>query len=153
VVTQSIEYRSVGIKLNVIPKINEEKFVTLDVSQELSEVNEARAGLFAQANISAIPLIRRQARTSVIVRDQETLVIGGLIRKTKSDANNGAPFLSRVPVFGWLFGSQSKSDENTELLIFITPHVVTDIKEARSLTEEFESRLKQLQISVKQKKS
>lgn len=152
VITQSIEYRSVGIRLSVTPKINEERFVTLDVSQELSEVNEAQASLVTAAGISAIPLIRRQARTSVIVRDKETLVIGGLIRRTKSSASSGTPFFSKIPVFGWLFGSQSTNETNTELLIFITPHVITDVLEARSLTDEFERRLKILKTSLKPKK-
>jgi len=120
----------VGIKLSVTPKINEEIFVTLDVSQELSEVNAARVSLITDAGISAIPLFRRQARTNVIVRDGETLVNGGLIRTIQSNASNGAPFLSKILMFGWLFGSQSTNKNNTELLIFITPHVITDVLEA-----------------------
>ncbi|MDE3119090.1 MAG: pilus assembly protein, partial [Nitrospirota bacterium] len=66
----------------------------------------------------------KEALTQVLVRDGETMVIGGIIEDTQSNTVTGLPFLSRLPVIGWLFKNKSEQVQKTELLIFLTPTIV-----------------------------
>ncbi|MEE8484286.1 MAG: type II and III secretion system protein, partial [Nitrospinota bacterium] len=129
------------IRLRVTPKINRDNFVSLAIDQEYSTVLAAASG-------SDVPVNRRQAVTNVIVKDKETLIIGGLIRKDKGSGGQGIPFLYKIPLLGWLFGSKGKTNSGTEVLIFITPTVVNNPDEARNLTEEFRKKMKELKLSV-----
>ena len=67
---------------------------------------------------------RREANTQVIIRDGETMVIGGVFIDTQSNSSGGIPYLSRVPVIGWLFKNKTESVAKQELLIFLTPSIV-----------------------------
>jgi general secretion pathway protein D len=131
-VDRTIEYRSTGIILTVTPHINENKYVTLDVTQEVSE---------AQTNLlggTDSPIIRKRfAQTSMVVKDNQTLIIGGLMEEERERSREGIPFLSRLPVLGYLFGVTTDTLSKTELLILITPRVVTTVEEGESLTEEY----------------
>jgi len=139
----SIQYRSVGIRLSVTPKINEDRYVTLDIDQEISQINSS----IASPVDNAVPLFRRQAKTSVVVKDKQTLVIGGMIRETTGEDRSGVPFFYKIPIIGWLFGANAKSTSKTELLILLTPHVVASDKEARLITEEYKKRIRKLQTT------
>ena len=139
----SIQYRSVGIRLSVTPKINEDRYVTLDIDQEISQINSS----IASPVDNAVPLFRRQAKTSVVVKDKQTLVIGGMIRETTGGDRSGIPFFYKIPIIGWLFGANAKSTSKTELLILLTPHVVASDKEARLITEEYRKRIRKLQTT------
>ena len=130
----TIQYKSVGILLQVTPKINRDRFVTLEISQEVSNVNEAAA--FSQP-----AFFSRNTKTTVVVKDNQSLVIGGLMSKTKSHSDSGIPFLKDIPVFGRLFKSASDRVRKTELMIFITPHVIANVTEADDITKKFQSKL------------
>jgi type IV pilus assembly protein PilQ len=69
-------------------------------------------------------IIKKQTETVLIVKDGETIVISGLTKQTKSSSGNGLPWLKDIPVLGWAFKSDSKSDLMEEVLIFITPHIL-----------------------------
>jgi len=148
VTAQNIQYRSVGIRLSVTPKINEEKFVSMTVDQEISQIDDSRAAQFQ----NAVPLLRRQARTSVVVKDQQTLVLGGMINEQKGGGKSGIPFLSSIPFIGWIFGNNTKSTNKTELLILLTPHVVNSREEADTITEEYRKKILGLQSGAKSAK-
>jgi general secretion pathway protein D len=87
------------------------------------------------------------------VQDGHTLVIGGIIREEASKSRNGLPFLSKIPVLGYLFGTTEDLSSRTELILLITPHVVADKEEADLLTEEYKNRIKGIrkQIEKRQK--
>ena len=146
---ESIQYRSVGIRLSVTPKINEDRYVTLDIDQEISQINSS----IASPVDNAVPLFRRQAKTSVVVKDKQTLVIGGMIREATGGDRSGIPFLYKIPVIGWLFGANTKSTSKTELLILLTPRVVASDNEARLVTEEYKKRIRDLQATSKASKT
>lgn len=146
---QNIQYRSVGIRLSVTPKINIEKFVSLAVDQEISQIDDSRAAQFKDA----VPLLRRQARTSVVVRDRQTLVLGGMINEQNSGGRSGIPLLSKIPLLGWLFGTTTKSENKTELLILLTPHVVSSEEEAKVITDEYKKQIMGLEQSAKSGKA
>jgi len=133
----SIQYRDVGIKLNVLPKISKSKYISLEISQEVSQV----VGELPSGSDSAPPIFTRQTKTSVVVKNKQTLVIAGLMETRNNRTNAGIPGIFKMPFLGCLFGSKSFSNQKTELLIFITPHIIEDTEEADKVKEEFKKKL------------
>ncbi len=146
---QNIQYRSVGIRLSVTPKINEQNLVSLAVDQEISQIDDGRKAEFKALGISAMPLLRRQAKSSIVVKDRETLILGGMISETKGGGTSGIPWLTDIPFLGWLFGTNSRTNNKTELLILLTPRVVGSEEEAKAITERYKEQIKDLQLSTK----
>jgi len=148
--SSQVQFKTVGTLLTVTPHINEKKQVTLKVSQEVSAVNPKPVLIGGQGFTG---FITRKANTTAIVQDGHTLVIGGIIREEASQSRNGLPFLSKIPVLGYLFGTTDDLSSRTELILLITPHVVADKEEADQLTEEYKNRIKNIrkQIEKRQK--
>lgn len=112
------ELYDVGIKLAVTPHVNSVNEITLDIQPEISEMSANPApGLEFQVDTT-------EASTSILLRNGETGVIGGLLRRKNETVEQGVPLLSSIPVIGLLFKSTSDSEETRELLIFVTPHLV-----------------------------
>jgi len=123
---QVIQYRDVGTQLTIRPTINPDGYVTLTVLQEVSTAtNETQFGA---------PIIAtREAETRLLVKDDQTVVIGGLIDQQRSASNSGIPILKDIPILGALFRSSSRNTNTTELFLFLTPHVIysdADMEEA-----------------------
>lgn len=135
---RTIQYRTTGILLTVTPQINEARYVNLDVSQEVSEV----AAWTTEGGVDSPVISQRKASTSVVVSDGQTLVIGGMIQRKNNPSKSGIPWLSKIPVIGWLFGVRSFKYEAKELLIFLTPHVIATPDEARSISEVLRGKVK-----------
>ena len=124
------EFKDVGVTLNIVPQINQERFVRLKLSQEIAQVVE-------EESIRGLPTtLKRVAKTTVIIKDGNTVVIGGLIDKTLTEVKSGVPCLSSIPLAGWLFGSTSRSQDKTNLFIFLTPHIIENPEEAAVVYEE-----------------
>ena len=145
--TSQIQFKSVGTILTVTPTINEKKQVTLKISQEVSELgkNVLIAGQAYQG------FTTRKANTTAIVQDGHTLVIGGLIKETASKTNNGIPFLSKIPVLGYLFGTTTDTAIRQELILMVTPHVIGSKEEADALTEEYTNKVKSLKEKIEER--
>lgn len=124
VLTQNVEYRDAGIILTVTPRISDKRVVALDVKQTVNDIGAA------QPPSGSPIIIKREAETSVVLRDNQTLVLGGLIQTRRSSTRQGIPFLSKIPVIGFLFGSTVDAVDRTELLLLITPRVIGDPSEA-----------------------
>lgn len=117
----SIEYRNIGINFQVTPHVNNAGFVTLEIMPEVSET----AGSVSFQGIN-VPLISTEkASTNVMVRDGETLVIAGLIKDTVVDVKKKTPLLGDIPLLGLAFQKTEKTVSKTDLLIFLTPHIIT----------------------------
>jgi general secretion pathway protein D len=108
------------------------------VSQEVSEIAGAADSV---QGITSPTFTTREAETTVVVQSGETMVIGGIIAETKSTSRTGVPYLMDVPVLGQLFRGHSNSNRRTELIVLITPYVVRDRNEARSVTAQFRERV------------
>ena len=135
-VVNNIEYRDTGVILKVTPRVNAGGLVLLDISQEVSSVGVA----------SATPTIStRRIATTVAVQDGQVLALGGLFKDSKSFGNSGIPFLSRIPVVGGLFGTKTDSQNRTELIVLIKPHVVRTPDDGRAITEELRAKLRTLE--------
>jgi general secretion pathway protein D len=136
----SIEYRDTGVILEVTPRVNAGGLVTMEISQEVSNVSVATTNTQSQQDSPTIN--QRKVESTVSVQGGETVALGGLITDRRENASQGLPFLSRLPVIGWLFGTKSDSAARTELLVLITPRVVGNTDQARQVTQELRSRLR-----------
>jgi len=120
-VTGGIVSIASGLELDVTPTVVGEGLVRLQVKVVNSEPDAA-------TSVDGIPGINdNSADTSILVRTGETATMAGLIKNKKSDSTTGAPWISKVPVIGWLFSSKQVSDQTSELMIFLTPHVVDNM--------------------------
>ncbi len=134
---QNVQYRDTGIIIRVLPQVNSAGLVNMQISQEVSEI---AAGLQVEG-ITSPTFTTRETETTVVVQNGETIVIGGIIQENKNSTSSGVPFLMDIPVLGQLFKRDSESLRRTELVVLITPYVVRDREEARSVTEEFKRRV------------
>lgn len=117
--TISTEFKDINIELNVSPHITPDKSVGLDIEIKKEELD------FAFVSIEGTPSTdKKEAKTSVIIRDGETIVIGGMYKVNEQDSKQGVPGLMKIPILGWLFKQQANTVTATELLIFITPRIV-----------------------------
>jgi general secretion pathway protein D len=117
-------YQSVGIILDVIPHINPDGVVTLQVSPEISQLTAQTVTVGLGVNVPVIA--SRQASSIVAVRDGETVVIGGLMQDQKTVTINKVPLLGDIPILGYLFSRTQYDKSKTELLLFLTPHVASE---------------------------
>lgn len=134
--TETTKFIDVGTTLRVTPSINADGYITMRIHPEVSSVS---------ALLDAGPRITtREADTTVRVREAETIVIGGLIKQEDNRTRSKIPFLGNVPGFGYLFGSRSKDQTQTELAVFITPTVLRSLQEI----EEFNQKGKEAQANA-----
>ena len=117
--TISTEFKDINIELNVSPHITPDKSVGLDIEIKKEEIDPTIP------SIEGVPgTDKKEAKTSVIIRDGETIVIGGMYKLNESVSQQGVPGLLKLPVLGWLFKNNHTTTTTTELLIFITPRIV-----------------------------
>jgi general secretion pathway protein D len=143
VITTTVDYVDTGVILTVTPRVSEDRFVALDVRQEVSDAIQN----LVSATQSPV-FTKRVAETSVVVGENETLVLGGLIEERKIRERAGIPFLSRIPILGYLFGTTTEAIRKTELLMLVTPRVVQDAGEAQSLSDELRRRTPELRREI-----
>ena len=133
----TVQYRNTGRILTIIPQVNSQGLVNLQVKAEVS----AR-GDDVKVGQDSFPAFNTQdAETTAVVHDGETLVIGGLIGERKSKSRSGIPYLMDLPIVGRFFGTTSDATDRTELIMLITPRVIRNRDESRSVTEEFKNNL------------
>ncbi len=117
--TISTEFKDVDIELNVTPNITPDRSVGLDIEIKKEELDPT------VPSIEGVPgTDKKEAKTSVIIRDGETIVIGGMYKVNTNTSVTGVPGLMRIPILGWLFKNNATEMRTTELLIFITPRIV-----------------------------
>jgi general secretion pathway protein D len=136
-ITTSVNYVDTGVVLSVRPRINAGGLVTLEISQEVSDVQDG----VTTTGLNSPTINKRSAQTTVAVQSGDTMVLGGLIKDDKNAGSSGLPFLSDIPVVGAFFGAKSDSTTRRELIITITPRVVNDNLQAREVTAEFRKKL------------
>jgi len=124
---QVVQYRDVGTRLTVRPTINQDGYVSLVVQQE---VNAATSEVAFDAPV----ISTREAVTQLLVRDGQTIVLGGLKDQQREANQSGIPILSHIPIIGGLFGSASRRRTETELYLFLTPRILKTDADADSVT-------------------
>lgn len=128
-VTNSYEYKDVGLILTVTPHIRSGNLVALEIEQRIED-------LMTTTN-SVTPITsKREVKTSVLVANGETVVIGGLIKEAEKELKNRVPLFSYIPLIGNLFKSQEKQREKVDLMIFLTPYILETPQHASKITNE-----------------
>ncbi len=132
--TTSVERKDIGINLKIKPQISEGDYIRMDINQEISAVKDSKG--------QAIDLVttKRSAKTSIVVKDKETVVIGGLIQDTENETITKVPFLGDIPGLGWLFKTKTKTRQKTNLMIMLTPHIVKDAADLAETSQQQKSR-------------
>lgn len=130
-----IERQDVGITLRLTPQISSENFVTLKLFTEVSSV-------FANSNLGPTTNVRT-SETTVIAKDGQMIVTGGLLSDDSTESDSGVPFMKDIPVLGQLFKDSSEQRSKRNLLIFITPRIVQDQFDLRDTTKESSSKISQ----------
>ncbi len=119
----SYSREDVAITLKVTPQINESDYVTLELFQEVTEIEEDSQGL--DVTSAGFITSKRSAETTVLVKDNQTIVIGGLMGATDTEVESKVPVLGDLPLVGVIFRGKRKVSRKTNLLIFLTPHVIS----------------------------
>lgn len=122
--TTNYEYRDVGINLRFTPEITEEDLIGLEVNPEVSDLGEDSYG-----DTPLPPLRTREAETEILLEDGQSFAIGGLIQDRITEDISKIPLISDIPILGKLFQHRSETEEETEVVIFITPHIVDSNQE------------------------
>lgn len=128
---QVVQYRDVGTSLKIRPTINYDGYVSMDLVQEVSTAT-------SEVQFGAPVISTREASTRLLVKNGQTAVIGGLIDRQHDHTRSGIPILRDIPLLGWLFGSTHDNKIETELFLFITPHIVVDDQDLDRVREQIE---------------
>ncbi len=152
-VLNSIERKDVGITLRITPQITEGDYIKLDIYQEISALKQESTEIITTIGPTTT---KRSTKTSVVVKDNQTVVIGGLMEKREEESLAKVPLLGDIPILGWLFKNKKIEKKKTNLLVFLTPHIVKKAEQLSRLTDnkklEFaraEERYKQGELLVK----
>jgi general secretion pathway protein D len=135
----TIEYRDTGVILSVTPHINERGLVTMDISEEVSDLEKESVNV-AGKNYPAF--FKRTVSTTLTVKHGQTIAIGGLIKDKEDESITGVPCLIKIPVVRYLFGEWGKSVEKIELIVLITPRVVANLDDVDAVTDEFKQKVR-----------
>jgi general secretion pathway protein D len=149
VTTGQIQFKTVGTILKVTPRITDKNMVTMEISQEQSQLGEVT--LIAGQGFQGFST--RKATTTATVQSGHTLILGGLISEQKNRSRSGIPLLSKIPLLGYLFSSTVDSYDRTELIVLVTPHVVRNQEQADALTRQYQNRVKTIKSEIERLKS
>lgn len=138
--TESITYKDTGVMLSVTPSVNAGGLISLDISQQVTDVGEQDGPTGQRA------FLTRQINTRVAVRSGEPIVLGGLIRENETNGRNGLPVLSSLPVVGALFGNTTNNSNRTELLVLLTPRALENDDDLRAASAELRDRMRSLSL-------
>ncbi|MGZ8452916.1 MAG: SPOR domain-containing protein [Candidatus Binatia bacterium] len=140
----TIQYRNTGRILTIIPQVNSQGLVNLQIKAEVS----ARGDDVTVGQDKYPAFNTQDAETTAVVQDGETLVIGGLIGELKRKARVGVPYLMDIPVIGRFFGTTSDETSRTELIMLITPRVIRNRSDSRLVTAEFKAGLEKVRTEL-----
>src|SRR5215216_3289600 len=135
-VVNNIDYRNTGIILRVVPRINTNGNVLLDIEQEISNVSNASSSDTLTPTVS-----QRRVKSTIAVASGQTVLLGGLISERQERGRSGLPLLDKLGPLGELLGKNSGGLARTELIIFIRPQIIRDSVDAHRVAEELRTRL------------
>ena len=139
-VTESITYKDTGVMLSVTPSVNAGGLISMDISQQVTDVGEEDTTTRQRS------FQTRQIQTRVAVRSGEPIVLGGLIRENDSGSRSGVPGLADIPLLGSLFSTTTNKRNRTELLVLMTPRALEDDDQLRAASAEIRERMRSLSL-------
>jgi len=143
--TQGISSHNTGVTLQVNARVNPSGVVTLIINQEVSKPTST-----SSSNIPTPSFDQQVVQTQITMQDGDTIAIGGIISENTSSASAGVPGLNRLPFVGGVFGSKTYSRDRSELILFMTPHVIYDTNDLLEASQELKARVKKLRKYVKE---
>ena len=144
--TQTVEYRDVGIVLTVTPRIGEQGTVSLEVKQEVNDILTESFGTTGSPAFT-----KREAETSVVLLNNQTLVLGGLIQNRRTLDKVGIPYLNKIPILGYAFGNTTEVVRKVELVLLITPRVIGTALDASRVTDQMRRITPEIRDSIRDK--
>jgi general secretion pathway protein D len=140
-VSPTTELRNIGNTLQILPKINADRSVTLNIVQDTSSISEnsATTTLVVEGKPTTVPIdtvVTSNIQSTVVAKDGLTVAIGGLISSSTSKSDTKVPILGDIPFFGELFKSKDDRDTQKEMILLITPHIITTAGEAEDVTRD-----------------
>ncbi len=138
--TNTISNVSTGTTLSILARVNPSGIVTMVINQQVSDPQQPSSS----SAIQSPSFSQKAISTQVTVQDGDTIAIGGIIQETNTEGSSGSPVLHKLPVVGPLFGTKTTSKDRTELVIFLTPHVIYDTNQAQEATHDLEDQMKRL---------
>lgn len=132
-----VQYIPTGVILDVQPRVNPGGLIYLNIDQQVSSTG-------AQNSQGNYTISQRQIATQLGVQNGQTVLLGGLIQQQNVNGQTGIPLLSRIPVLGHLFGSTSNNKTRSELIVLITPRVISNSDEAKQITDEYQDKFQSL---------
>ncbi len=140
VFTQAVQNKSTGVTLNVLARINPSGIITMVINQDVS----APTAPSADASIQSPSFSHRTVQTQITLQDGDTIAIGGIIQETDTSSSAGVPVLHRIPVLGAMFGAKSINKQRTEMVIFMTPHIIYDTNQLVEASDQLKTGFKRL---------
>jgi general secretion pathway protein D len=125
----NVERQDIGVTLRVTPQISEGESLRMKIFQELTDINENLQSGVGDPDEVGVALSSRKIENTVVVKDSETVVVGGLISDRWAEGERKVPFLGDIPGLGWAFKSTSKDLRKINLIVFLTPHIVRNADE------------------------
>ena len=119
----------------------------MDITQEVSEPKSNTV-----SGIDSPIFLKRRVETTLVVKNNQTIIIGGLLENKSDNSESGVPFLQHIPGLGYIFGGKNKQYSKTELMIAITPRVVRSVEEAQVMSNEFLEKIKEIKNLIEKKK-
>ncbi|MEI6413720.1 MAG: type II secretion system secretin GspD [Pseudomonadota bacterium] len=139
----NIQYKDTGVMLSVQPRVSQGGLVTMEIEQEISDVSTTTT-----SSLDSPTIATRKIQSTVAVKNDQAIVLGGLIRERRSDTKGGLPVLYKLPLVGWLFGQDSKNKNRVELVVMITPKVIAGEKDIQAITDSFRAKLQGVKMPV-----
>ena len=136
------EYKDVGVSLKITPQISQERFVRLNIFQEVTKLVDSTT------SIDRPTTLKRTTKTTVSIKDRNTIVIGGLVGDDITNTVYKVPCIGNIPLLGWLFKYKSEIREKTNLFVFITPHIIESPVEAKALYEKKKKHINKVEEGV-----
>ena len=136
-IDRSVQFEDVGTALTIIPTINDDDYVSVQILQEVSSLTNQTI----QAALNAPVISTREASTRTVIRDGQTVVIAGLIGDSRETIESGVPLLKDIPLLGFLFRRRNVNRSRTEVAIFVTPYIVRSDADADTIRERVQKRM------------
>ena len=140
---QNYEYKDIATTLTITPQINQANTLRLDIATEVSKLNKTAS------EVDRPVTLKRTAQTTVLVQDNDTIVIGGIIGHDATEAEWKIPLLGDIPLLGWLFKTHSTSHLKTNMFIFITPHIIKNPADIARVTLTKEEQMDKVMPAVR----
>ena len=140
------EYKDVGVTLKVTPQINREGFIRMKLDQSVTKILSQSSAVDSSGHVVLTPTtLKRTAKTTVMVKSGETVVIGGMIQDDSEYDTAKVPILGDLPLVGWLFKTKNTTSQKTNLFIFITPRIIQKPEDANIIKEEKRDYIRSIQ--------